>query len=110
MTMLSFAVAYAGFFSLRLAAGFYPTLPFTRKPPVGRKASLRLTGALFLGLSYGLCVSSFGWALGSIFWPVLLTPMALAVVLLPVYAPRAAVAFAIVGPASSLAAALIKVI
>lgn len=110
MTLLSFALAYAAFFSLRLASGFFPTLPFMRKLSVRRKASLRLLGALLLGLSYGLCVSLFGWALGSIFWPVLLTPMALAVVLLPVYAPRTATAFAVAGPALSLTAALVKFI
>lgn len=110
MTLLSFALAYAGLFSLRLAAGFFPTLLFTRNLPGGRKVLLRLFGALLLGQSYGLCVSSFGWALGSIFWPVLLTPMALAVVVLPAYAPRAAAAIAVAGPVISLSAALIGAI
>lgn len=99
MTLLAFALAYAGFLGLCLSMDRHHQDLMGRRPKPPRRHALRALGWALLALSAWPCVAAWGWAMGPVCWLGLLTAAALPLVFLLPYAPRAALALGPVLPA-----------
>jgi hypothetical protein len=100
MTCLALAFAYAGFVSLRLGQRRYTP------GGSGRAAVFRIAGSALLAASCIASIARWGWTFGPVAWPLVLTLAAIAVIFLPAYAPRTAMALAFALPVVAVLPAL----
>lgn len=107
MTLLTSALAYAGFAGLCLAMRRHHRQLWGRQPSRTASARLRLAGWLCLISSIAPCIVAWGSGAGTVAWFGILTAAGLVLAFLLPYAPRAAALLGLLGP---MAAAAISVI
>jgi hypothetical protein len=104
MTVLSLALAYAGFAALCLAMERHHEQVFhSRRIPPWRRRLFQCAGWALLAASLLAAVQGPGWALGLVVWTGLLTAAAMLLAMLLAYAPRLALLLAIAPVPAGLA-------
>lgn len=98
-TVLAMTLAYAGLAALCLAMDRHHAQVFGRVPATRAVLALRVLGVVLLASSALPSLGVFGAANGVVAWFGLLTGAALLLVFTLPFAPRAAAAFAVLGPA-----------
>ena len=108
MTMLAFALAFAGFAALCLSMERHHGEVFgTRRVPPRRRLLLQIAGWVLLALSFPATIAGWGWSFGPAAWCGLLTLAAAPIVLLLPWRPRLVLWLAPVLAACGLLAAWI---